>query len=91
MSQPARRANASASPRPREASDRSRAARSTSTLTTTATRMNTRIARRFSASAIVNVRTGGVKYQFAISDAAIAEATAGQRPPIAATATTSDR
>jgi hypothetical protein len=91
MSHPASRASASASARPRWASDRSRAARSTRTLTTTATSTNTTMPNRFSGSEIVQVWMGGVKYQFARSDAATAATTAGHSPPSAAMPITTDR
>ena len=53
--------------------------------------MNTRIASRFSGSAIVHVWIGCVKYQLIVSEAAIAATIAGQRPPTAAIATTAVR
>ena len=75
----------------REASASRRAARWTTLLTATATVTNSTRARRFLGSAIVNVCSGAVKYQFSSRQAPIAANTAGQNPPMTVTATTTTR
>src|SRR5262249_17989854 len=87
----AMRAMFSALVRARAASRARRAAASTNQLTTTATPRNTDNATTFSPVATVQWWNGGVKYQFASRNAATAVAIPGAVPPIAATATTSER
>ena len=67
------------------------AARCTTLLTVTATVTNSSSASRLLPSAIVSVCTGGVKYQLTSRLAITAATTAGQNPPITATATTATR
>jgi len=67
------------------------AARCTTLLTVTATVTNSSSASRLFPSAIVSVCTGGVKYQLTSRLAITAANTAGQNPPITATATTATR
>ena len=70
MMEPVDRASAVASARARSASRDSRAVRSTSRLTPIATATNTPRAMTLSVLAMVQVWTGGVRYQFVSSDAA---------------------
>ena len=75
----------------RDASASRRAARWTTLLTATATVTNSTSASRLRGSAIVNVCSGSVKYQFSSRQAATAANTPGQKPPTTVAATTSTR
>ncbi len=68
-----------------------RAARCTTLLTATATVTNSTRASRLRGSPIVNVCSGGVKYQFSSRLDATAVSTAGQNPPTTAVVTTATR
>ena len=80
-----------ASSRLRAACTARRAARWTTLLTATATVTNSSRASRFFGSWMVNVCSGGVKYQLSSRLAATAASTAGQKPPMTVTATTATR
>ena len=67
------------------------AARWTTLLTATATVTNSSSASRLSGLSMVNVCSGGVKYQLSSRLAEAAASTAGQKPPITASATTATR
>src|SRR5688572_25988423 len=84
----ASRTRISASARARVASAERRAAVATTVLTIAATTTKITSASRFSASSIVQVWVGGVKYQFASRNAATTVAIAVNAPPITATTTT---
>src|SRR6478736_4491338 len=86
---PATAAMASASARARAASDDRRDSRLTRSETIAATMRKTTRATTLSVSAIVQLCTGGVKYQLTTSDATTAANNAGHSPPTTATAPTS--
>ena len=67
------------------------AARWTTLLTSIATVTNSSNASRLSGLSMVNVCSGGVKYQLSRRLAEAAPSTAGQKPPITASATTATR
>ena len=87
----ARASSEAASSELRAACTARRAARWTTLLTVTATVTNSSRARRFRGWSMVSVCTGGVKYQLTSRLAPIAPATAGQKPPTTAMATTTTR
>ncbi len=60
-------------------------------LTVTAIVTNSSSARMFAGASIVQVCSGGVKYQLSSRPAATAAATAGQNPPMIVTAITTTR
>src|SRR5439155_4179432 len=68
-----------------------RAARCTTLLTVTAPVTNSSNASMFCGASMVQVCTGGVKYQFSSSPAATAANTAGQNPPTKVTTITAIR
>ncbi len=96
VSAPPRTARASpssacASAELRAASAARRAARCTTLLTLIAAQTNSSRASRFCGASMLRVCNGSVKYQLSSKLAAIADSTAGQKPPTAETATTSNR
>ena len=88
---PASRISVSALARARVACAARRAARATNMLIATATARNTNNARRCSGWPTVKVWSGGVRYQLTRRNPSTATTSAGHRPPIADTQTTSSR